>query len=44
MTNRPATLEAYLDYLDRLPTKYRIDVSDRIPLWRKIWRWVSKYF
>lgn len=43
MTNKPATLEAYLEYLDRLPRKYRIE-DKPVPWFRRLLRWVGRLF
>jgi len=32
---------AYEEELERMPQKYRI-VSNRVPLWRRLLRWLSK--
>lgn len=40
MTNRPATLEEYLDYLDQLPRRYAVITERRTPMRRRVWRWL----
>lgn len=43
MTKHPATLEDYLEYYDRVTTKYRIE-DKPVPRWRRLLRWLGRLF
>lgn len=39
-----AVVGKYLDEVERLPMKYRIDPRERVPPHRRLWRWVGRLF